>query len=118
MDIEKNDYFEAKETFEINIDYRYKKNGNILTLPMIARLYYDSVEYNYDEESDIISEILFQNSVIEKIGTIPPAYIEGLIDTIKKVDNGYKFTVLNDEEYADLKSIVEKLKEYLAENSE
>jgi len=116
MDIEKNQYYESKAIYQKTLDYREKKEGKI-TAQLIARLYCDSVEYNYNEESDIISEILFQNSIIEKVGTIPPAYIEGLIDAIKKVDNGYKFTVLNDEEYADLKSIVEKLKGYLAEHS-
>ena len=116
MDIEKNQYYESKAIYQKTLDYSEKIEGKI-TAQLIARLYCDSVEYNYNEESDIISEILFQNSIIEKVGTIPPAYIEGLIDAIKKVDNGYKFTVLNDEEYEDLKSIVEKLKGYLAEHS-
>ncbi len=117
MDIEKNDYFEAKETFEINIDYRYKKNGNILTLPIIARLHYDDVDYNTSRESDIISEILFQNAIIEKMGFIYSSYLPLLSEVITEFDAGYKFTVLDEEEYEDLKSIVEKLKGYLAEHS-
>ena len=116
MDIGKNEYYESKAIYQKVLDYREKKEGKI-TAQLIARLYYEDVENNITEESDIISEILFQNSIFEKVGTIPPAYIEGLKDMIKKVDNGYKFTVLNDEEYADLKSIVEKLKGYLAEHS-
>ena len=116
MDIIKNKYYAAKDVYQEELDYATKIEGR-LTEETIARLHCDYVEYNLDKESDIISEILFQNAVIEKIGTIPSAYIEGLIDAIKKVDNGYKFTVLNDEEYEDLKSIVEKLKGYLAEHS-
>ncbi len=115
MDKYTSDYYNSKNLFKKTLDYREKKEGKI-TAQMIARIHCDDVEY-HDEEYEIIFEILFQNSVIEKVGTIPPAYIEGLKDMIKKVDNGYKFTVLNDEEYADLKSIVEKLKMYLAEHS-
>ena len=114
MNISKNEYYESKNLYMRIFDYTIKSDKKI-TSPTFARLHYEDVENNYNEESDIISEILFQNAVIEKIGTIPSAYIEGLVDMIKKVDNGYKFTVLNDEEYADLKAIAEKLKIYLAE---
>ena len=116
MDIGKNEYYESKAIYQKVLDYREKKEGKI-TAQLIARLYCDSVEYNYNEESDIISEILFQNAIIEKMGFIYSSYLPLLSEVITEFDAGYKFTVLDEEEYEDLKSIVEKLKGYLAEHS-
>ncbi len=111
-----NTYFEAKSIIRADINYRAEKNKGVLTEPIIARLYDDIVDSKINDEDIIISEILFQDTIINKIGST--TYITALTRAITQFENGYKFTVLNDEEYADLKSIVEKLKEYLAENSE
>ena len=111
MDIEKNDYFDAKKYFRQRLEYRKKSEGE-LSEPVIARLHCDDVENNNDKYSDIISEILFQEALIEKTGCT--SYVAALTRAINQFDNTYNFTVLNDEEYEDLKSIVEKLKEYLA----
>ncbi len=117
MHISPDEYFFDKKILRLEIEYQTEKNEGILSSQIIARQYYEMVESVYNEEDAIISEIIFEDAILDICGTISPAYIEGLKDTIKKVDNGYKFTVLNDEEYADLKSIVEKLKDYLAEYS-
>ena len=114
MDIGKNEYFDAKKYFSQRLEYRKKSEGE-LSETVTARLHCDDVENNNDEYSDIISELLFQEALIEMTGYT--SYLPALTRAITKFDNGYKFTVLNDEEYADLKSIVEKLKVYLAEHS-
>ena len=114
MDIIKNKYYAAKDVYQEELDYATKIEGR-LTEETIARLHCDYVEYNLDKESDIISEILFQEALIEKTGCT--SYVAALTRAINQFDNSYKFTVLNDEEYEDLKSIVEKLKGYLAEHS-
>ena len=110
------DYYRTKSLFEKTLDYRGKKEGEI-TEQMIARIHYDDVEYQNNEEYESISEILLQYAVYNKIELIFPCYIPLLSDAIIKFDNGYKFTVLDEEEYEDLKSIVEKLKGYLSEHS-
>ena len=115
MDIEKNEYFDAKKYFSQRLEYREKSEGE-LSEAVIARLHCDDVENNNDEFSDIISEILFQNTLIEKTGNT--SYISSLTRAINQFDNGYKFTVLNDEEYEDLKAIAEKLKIYLSEHND
>ena len=51
------------------------------------------------------------------MGFIYSSYLPLLSEVITEFDAGYNFTVLNDEEYEDLKSIVEKLKGYLSEHS-
>ena len=114
MDIEKNEYFDAKKYFSQRLEYREKSEGE-LSESVIARLHYDDVEYNSGKESDIISEILFQNALIQKTGYT--SYVAALTRAINQFDNSYKFTVLNNEEYEDLKSIVEKLKGYLAKQA-
>lgn len=114
MDIEKNDYFDAKKYFRQRLEYRKKSEGE-LSETVIARLHCDDVENNNDEYSDIISELLFQEALIEKIGYT--SYVSALSRAINQFDNDYKFTVLDEEEYEDLKSIVEKLKGYLAEHN-
>lgn len=114
MDIGKNEYYVAKDVYQEELDYATKIEGR-LTEETIARLHCDYVEYNLDKESDIISELLFQEALIEMTGYT--SYLPALTRAITQFENGYKFTVLNDEEYADLKSIVEKLKVYLAEHS-
>ncbi|MBE6861527.1 MAG: hypothetical protein E7497_01315 [Ruminococcus sp.] len=114
MDIEKNEYFDAKKYFCQRLEYREKIEGE-LSEAVIARLHCDDVENNNDEYSDIISELLFQKELIEKTGYT--SYLSALTRAITQFDNGFDFTVLNDEEYADLKLIVEKLKDYLAEQN-
>lgn len=118
MHISPNKYFYDKEIIRLEIEDETEKNKGILSSQIIARQYYEMVESVFNEEDAIISEIIFEDAIFDMCGTIPSAYIERLENTIKKVDNGYKFTVLNDEEYEDLKSIVEKLKVYLAEHKE
>ena len=117
MHILPNKYFFDKEILRLEIEDESEKNKGILSRQIIARHYYEMVESVFNEEDEIISEIIFEDAIVDICGTIPSAYIEGLENMIKKVDNGYKFTVLNDEEYEDLKLIVEKLKGYLAEHS-
>ena len=115
MDKYTSDYYNSKNLFKKTLDYREKQEGKI-TAQMIARIHCDDVEY-YDEEYEIIFEILFQNAIIEKMGFIYSSYLPLLSEVITEFDAGYKFTVLDEEEYEDLKSIVEKLKGYLAEHS-
>lgn len=110
-----NYYFKAKNIIKADIDYSAEKNKGLLNESIIARLYDDIVDSKINDEDIIISEILFQDAVINKIGNTTD--IISLTRAITQFDNGYKFTVLNDEEYEDLKSIVEKLKGYLAEHS-
>ena len=116
MDKYRYDYYSDKNLFKKTLDYREKKEGTI-SAQMIARIHYDDVEYQNNEEYESISEILLQYAVYKKIELIFPCYFRLLLNAIAKFDIGYKFTVLNDEEYEDLKSIVEKLKGYLAEHS-
>jgi len=116
MDKNAYDYYRTKSLFEKTLEYRGKKEGKI-TEQMIARIHYDDVEYQNNEEYESISEILLQYAVYKKLELIFPCYFRLLLNAIAKFDNGYKFTVLNDEEYEDLKLIVEKLKGYLAEHS-
>ncbi len=115
MHILPNYYFKAKNIIKADIDYSAEKNKGLINESIIARLYDDIVDSKVSDEDIIISEILFQDAVINKIGNTTD--IISLTRAINQFDNNYKFTVLNDEEYEDLKSIVEKLKGYLAEHS-
>lgn len=110
-----NYYFKAKNIIKVDVDYRAEMNKGLLNESIIARLYDDIVDSKINDEDMIISEILFQDAIINKIGNT--AYIISLTRAITQFDNGFKFTVLNDEEYEDLKLIVEKLKVYLAERA-
>ena len=115
MHFSPNYYFKAKNIIKADIDYSAEKNKGLLNESIIARLYDDIVDSKINDEDIIISEILFQDAVINKIGNTTD--IISLTRVINQFDNNYNFTVLNDEEYEDLKSIVEKLKEYLAKQA-
>jgi len=114
MYIEKNDYNEAKRIFEVILSKDLK--DNIITKELLGHLDYDLVECSDDEEDRIISNILYQNMVVKYTGK--PYDLPSLLKDIETIEQGFKFEriQLNDEEYADLKSIVNQLKEFIKEN--
>ena len=68
MHFSPNYYFKAKNIIKADIDYSAEKNKGLLNESIIARLYDDIVDSKINDEDIIISEILFQDAVINKIG--------------------------------------------------
>lgn len=114
MYIEKNDYYESKHIFEAILSKKLKDNN--ITKELLGHLDYDLVECSDDEEDRIISNILFQNTVAKYINKI--YYLPSLLKDIEKIEQGFKFEriQLSDEEYADLKDIINRLKQFIKDN--
>ncbi|MBP5431239.1 hypothetical protein [Ruminococcus sp.] len=114
MYIARGKYSEAKQITERIIE---KDCDNIsISHSILAHEYYDFVECGTDEEDSIISNILFQNTVVKYINKI--YYLPSLLKDFEKIEQGFKFEriQLSDEEYADLKNIINRLKEFIKEN--
>ena len=114
MYIAKGKYSEAKQITERIIE---KDFDNIsISHSILAHEYCDFVECGTDEEDSIISNILFQNTVAKYINKI--YYLPSLLKDFEKIEQGFKFEriQLSDKEYADLKNIINRLKEFIKEN--
>ena len=86
--------------------------------PLLFRTYhisYECVECGTGEEDEIISDLIFEDSHLKLTNTI--YHFPSLQNSIEKFDNGFKFTRLNKKEYADLKNIVNRLKQFIKDNN-
>jgi len=116
MNIEKNYFSTEKHTIEVIVEKKLNRQTNV-TYELLARLDYDLVD-NGDEEERIISNILYQNIILKYTGEL--YYLPSLLKDIETIEQGFKFEriQLSDEEYTDLKSIVERLKEFIKANEQ
>ena len=109
MYIRENSYFDDKDLIYNDLKEVIENPDNIHWT--VNRLSYECVDCGTGEEDEIISDLLFENSHLILTNTI--YHLSSLKNNIEKFDNGFKFTRLNDTEYADLKNIVERLKEFI-----
>jgi hypothetical protein len=112
MYIRENSYFDDKDLIYNDIKEVIVNPDNIDWT--VNRVNYECVECGTDEEDEIISDLIFEDSHLTLTNTI--YHLPSLKNNIEKFDNGFKFTRLNEKEYADLKSIVERLKEFIKAN--
>lgn len=110
----KQNYFDEKKLIEVLVERKISKHS-IINDELLARLDYDLVDSG-DEEERIISNILYQNIVLKYTGKI--YYLPSLIKDINTIEHGFTFERIqfSTEEYADLKNIINQLKEFIKEN--
>ena len=111
----KQNYFDEKKLIEVLVERKISKHS-IINDELLARLDYDLVECSNVDDERIISNILYQNTVLRYTGKI--YYLPSLLKDIEKIEQGFKFEriQLSDEEYADLRDIVNRLKQFINDN--
>lgn len=111
MSDKKRNFFDEKQLIEMLVEKKVKMYG--ISNELLCRLDYDLVDSG-DEEERIISNILFQNTVLKYTGEI--YYLPSLINDIKKVENGFEFRRIqfSNDEYKCLNEIIYELKRHIA----
>ena len=111
MYIRENKYFAARDLIFNELKEVIENPDNIHWT--VKRLYYECVECGTGEEDEIISDLIFEDSHLTLTNSI--YNLSSLKISVEKFDNGFSFTRLNEKEYADLKSIVDRLRKYMVE---
>ena len=105
-------FYDDKQLIEKIVDRKIDMYG--ISKEIIGHLDYDIVECSNDEEERMISNILFQNTMLKHTGEI--YYLPSLINDIEKVEQGFEFRrlQLSDEEYQCLIEMISDLKRHIS----
>ena len=109
MRINKNEYLIAVKHLKETIQYYFSESKlDSLRLCYLVEEYCEN--FIHTEEESLLSALTFEGVLLEVTGNI--YHLPSLEEDINKFEGGFKFSMINENEYEILKTTVNKLKKF------